>query len=218
LPGESINYIDATGNIVLKTDYYQAGDFHDDRASVQIGFTYGYIDRQGNLVIPPKTPGLTRDLPIYGFSEGYGIMKIEQEDYSDTDDSATEDDLIIEQTFLYVYVNKRGDIGDKLFYDANSFSEGLAAVYGDQGKGFIDNTGKMVIKCRYVGDGFSEGLAGVVKDDKIGFIDKKGNMVIKPAYESIWQPFSHGMAYVWDGKRLVYIDKTGREVWAGRKR
>jgi hypothetical protein len=53
--------------------------------------------------------------------------------------------------------------------------------------GYIDKTGKEVIKPQYRASGdSSEGLAPVCVKDKVGFIDKKGKLVIKARFDPAW--------------------------------
>ncbi len=57
------------------------------------------------------------------------------------------------------------------------------------GSGYIDQTGKLVIKHNTGGSSeglgrFSTGLAAVKFGNKFGYIDKKGNVVIKPEFDS----------------------------------
>ena len=76
--------------------------------------------------------------------------------------------------------------------------------------GFIDNTGKTVIRFRYRGARkFSEGLAPVKLGRKLGYIDETGKMVIPPQYSDAGE-FSEGLARVLLGKKWGYIDKTGK--------
>jgi len=59
-------------------------------------------------------------------------------------------------------------------------------------------------------------LYPIVKDDKLGFIDSKGQERIAPQFEGyacsfrILPQFSEGLARVESGRRLGYIDQTGR--------
>src|SRR5437016_2105383 len=65
------------------------------------------------------------------------------------------------------------------FDEADSFSEGLAAVRVGAKFGYVDKQGMIVIKPQFDFAGaFSEGLAGVGIGSKIGYIDKQGNFVI----------------------------------------
>ena len=98
------------------------------------------------------------------------------------------------------------------------FSEGLAAVSKDGKWGFIDKTGKEVIKPQYdniSGDymkgigGLKEGLALVSKNGKWGWINKDGKVVINFLYKHAGD-FNEGLAAVDINGKTGYIDKTGK--------
>ena len=85
------------------------------------------------------------------------------------------------------YIDKTGRfvIEPRFKGAANSFCEGLAAVY-DGGKkkfGFIDKTGSFVIEPRFdlPGD-FSNGLSRVNIGRRWGYINKTGEFVWKSEY------------------------------------
>ncbi len=99
-------------------------------------------------------------------------------------------------------------------YNFNGFSEGLAAVRKSDKWGFIDKSGKEVIKFSdydQVGD-FNDGLAGVWKNKKWGFIDKTGKEVIVPQYEAYKKVNDESFIRVKMNNKWGYIDKTGYEV------
>ncbi|MFA6014586.1 MAG: WG repeat-containing protein [Gallionellaceae bacterium] len=116
--------------------------------------------------------------------------------------------------------------------DARDFSEGLAPVYINQEIGFIDRTGKVVIKPNpeFAGltheinrVGFHQGLsvmgmhiASKNKDEdgtfRFGFINKKGEWVIKPKFESAWDFNDHGIAEVKANDVEYLINKSGQAV------
>ncbi len=89
------------------------------------------------------------------------------------------------------YVNKKGElvIGYKNYSSVGDFSDGMAWVKNDKGEvGYIDKTGKEVIKCQYlIGDGyledkeadFNNGIAILKVGNKYGVINKKGKIVYK---------------------------------------
>jgi hypothetical protein len=88
------------------------------------------------------------------------------------------------------------------FDEADDFSEGLAKVEINGKSGFIDRSGKIVIKADFKGDAgfnaagsFYEGLAPVSINGKYGFIDKAGNLKIKPQFD-IAMGFNRGLAGV----------------------
>jgi hypothetical protein len=80
--------------------------------------------------------------------------------------------------------------------------------------GYIDKTGKLVLKADFAGASrFSQGLAAVQlrKADRVGFIDETGTLVI-PLQFDLADPFSEGYAAVMKGRKWGYIDRTGQVV------
>ena len=103
---------------------------------------------------------------------------------------------------LYGYVDATGILViPPVYFVAELFSEGLAYVVRDDGKGihsgYINKAGEVVIKMKrgHHGRSFHDGLAGVDKDDKWGFIDQTGKWVIKRTYRKI-DRFSDGVCPV----------------------
>lgn len=89
-------------------------------------------------------------------------------------------------------------------------------------KGFIDNTGKIIIKPKFdeaglISQGFSDGLARVAIGKKICYINRKGKtkFFLDPKFHSAAK-FSEGLAavgcVVGREERYGYINKTGRIV------
>lgn len=116
-------------------------------------------------------------------------------------------------------INAKGKIMVPCEYDMliSDFNElGLAQVTKKRMIGFVDTTGKEVIKCKYQSVGyFKEGLLDARYEEKWGYIDCKGNTVIPFKYEiGIW--FEEGLARV--AKRegdeffFGFIDKEGKEI------
>ena len=98
-----------------------------------------------------------------------------------------------------------------------SYSEGLAAVEKNGRWGFIDQTGKEVVKPGYTAvQNFSEGRAAVQIEGRWGFIDRSGRLVVKPQYTDVW-PYQNGQATVRDGQRLKQIDGKGEAPAAPEK-
>ena len=77
--------------------------------------------------------------------------------------------------------------------------------------GFIDNTGRQIIKINYENAlNFSDGLAAVKKNGKWGFVDCEGNLVIPFKYLNAKQ-FSENFAFVKKISGWGFIDKSGIE-------
>ena len=100
--------------------------------------------------------------------------------------------------------------------DVNHFTEGMAPFRAaDKKFGFIDTSGKAVIKAQFESVGyFSDGVAWAkTADEKVGYVDKSGAWVIKPQFE-VGKNFDEGtgLARVKSGKDWLYITKTGDKV------
>lgn len=99
------------------------------------------------------------------------------------------------------------------YYFAGGFSEGLAPVglrNGDIIKdyGFMDATGKLVIKPQYdSAEGFSEGRALVYKDGRCFYIDKTGKQI--SAKYKRGRAFDSGIGQVWDDESTYLIRPDG---------
>lgn len=130
---------------------------------------------------------------------------------------------LVSKNGLYGFIDKKGhEIIPLIYGNANSFSEGLAAVFSNKFQlwGFVDKTGEVVIDFKYKSVGqpyelpyknFQGGYVAVeIKGEKqhsskIGLIDTKGNIVI---------PFSTEYSYIYkfaDGMAKVqnYTQKSG---------
>lgn len=79
--------------------------------------------------------------------------------------------------------------------------------------GFIDHSGKFVIKPQYRRvKRFTEGLAGADLHARWGFINREGTWIIERNFEDV-QPFSAGYAGVQQAGKWYVINKKGSIVW-----
>jgi hypothetical protein len=100
------------------------------------------------------------------------------------------------------------------FDSALHFKEGFAPVKVNEHYGFIDKTGKIVIEPKYTSVGWvSNGLAAVRVEKKWGYIYTNGNIAIKPMFDRVGFCFCDTISSVWIGKKLGYIDRTGKYIW-----
>lgn len=199
-------YIDKTGSVVIKPKYVEGWPLSGNRALVAVStdeahvYLYGFIDRNGNEVIPlDKYEG-----GYENFSEGLAVS--------------------MGDGGLYGYIDTDGNEVIPCRYDqANSFTEGMARVGNGDKYGYIDKSGQEAIplKYDYADDAFQEGLARVQLDGKVGLIDIKGRTVIPAKYEEIGSNeefslgcdcFHEGLAPVKLNDKWGYVDKAGREV------
>lgn len=185
--------------------YDKVKPFNEDLAAVSINYKWGFVNNEGNPVIP-----LNYD-SVLPFSEGLAAV------YSKG---------------KWGFINKNGKEMIPCIYDGVlPFSDGLAAVcmggkrfelgilnthttyalIGDK-CGFTDKTGKEIIPLKYsVVSGFAEKLAAVGYEWKWGFVNKAGQDVIQFAYDS-FLPFSEGLAAVRSNDIWKFINKDGKQV------
>lgn len=196
--------IDEGGNVIFESGNY-IGTFHDGRAvfsglGAQDKILYGYIDKQGNIVVPARyeTAG--------DFKNGKAVVKSGNGKYSVIDI-----DGHIIGNFNYAFV---GDISEGLM----PFQEESNGKYG-----FIDETGSVVIRPMFTGiEGFKNGRAivntGENYSNRYGLIDRTGRFVISPDYNDILS-LGEGMYAVgravdinkpYLGSKYAVADKNGQ--------
>ncbi len=176
---------------------------------------WGYIDQKKAFAIKPQFESAKR------FSEGLAPAALSKK-------------------FGYIDATGRYVIEPQYVF-AEPFSDGLALVFPDWGvnffghaegytlfvrAGYIDHTGKLIIKTRFVENAhsFSEGLAAfqaginyTSSESKWGYLDKTGTWAIQPQFD-IAGDFSEDLAAVstrvqqGDQDQWGYIDKTGKLV------
>jgi hypothetical protein len=109
------------------------------------------------------------------------------------------------------------------FYWAEPFSESLAVIMIDGLYGFIDKTGKVVIKPDFaMAHSFNNGLAsvniggeqigdGLVEGGKWGYIDSKGKFMLPADYDEA-DDFYNGRAIVKKENMWYDIDTSGHVI------
>ncbi len=145
---------------------------------IQTGNQWGLINKNGDLVIPPKWSYIDR------YSHQRAMFK--------------------DSNGKFGFLNEDGQVAVPAEYDeAVRFSDGLAAVRVRDKWGYIDLSGKMVIEPQFIAvDSFFEGFAFIVKTKSLfiseqrgGFIDKSGRWITS---DNLWRGarFHNGIAIV----------------------
>ena len=188
--------------------YDKLGTFHEGLALAQRNRLWGYIDVEGNEVVPCIYRGTEYGNRGFDFSEGMAV--------------------VINKDGKYGFINRKGEVVVKpQFQQAASFSEGVAAVCSDGNLNFVGKDGKIVerLSNQYVWDfnvgrnlpRFKNGVCEVhvpAKEPSEGYavdvvyIDMKGNRVQKPDEAEEAEKY---VIYEEDGK-LGYKDKVGNIV------
>ncbi|NLE30363.1 MAG: WG repeat-containing protein [Phycisphaerae bacterium] len=191
------------GRTARRTNYDEAGDFSEGMAPVKVGGItgkWGFIDKQGNLVINPRYESVGE------FSNGLAAVEVDGR---------------------WGYIDKKGSSVIKpQFGQAGKFSdEGLARVKTGGwigGRfGYIDKQGAYVVSPQFndAGD-FTQGLARVKVDDDWGYIDKAGKFVIDPEFSDATD-FVNGVARVRTGGvfggKWHYINREGEIITLNRE-
>jgi hypothetical protein len=142
----------------------------------------GYINRQGQIVLPPIYRGGEQ------FSEGLAPVRLKGR---------------------YGYITEKGNfVIDAQFDLARPFSAGLALVYKDGHPYFIDHKGQSPFDCSYTAiQSFRYSLALIkTHSGKWGAIDHSGELILDTVYDII-RDFNEGLATVMIRTKVGY--KTG---------
>ncbi len=221
-------FLDSKGRTVLDNHFYRVWNFSEGLAAAMetSESAWGYIDRSGQFVIPPKFPFYPKGV-VSDFSEGLAAVEVEGK---------------------LGYIDRTGTfVIPPQFAAGTSFENGLARVVVDgpcfyvkygaldsciagsprmapttrsdaeqtstPSSGcqwiFIDKTGRKAISSQFEGTmAFHEGLAAVRSGGQWGFLNRQGAYEIYPAFKRV-HSFSDGLALVSNGKDSGFIDRTG---------
>lgn len=136
-------------------------------------YRWGYIDREGNMVIEPQYHA------AWNFHEGLAAVKVD---------------------WARGYIDREGKYVVELKYQyAGPFRDGKAKVMLDDVWEYIDHEGKKVGDAepeKMVDDTVApEEPTPMAKGKKFGYVDAEGKFVIKPKFIQA-KPFSEGRAAV----------------------
>ena len=175
---------DAKDNIVIEAVYQKAASFTDGLSCVKKNGKYGFINKQGTVVVPIKY------YAAVPFSGGMAEVSTKENKWG--------------------YINKAGvEIVKPVYLLTHPFSEGYAAVNSKGKWGFIDTTGKLVVPLKYqLADEFHEGLVCVALNNKWGVIDSRDVQRTGFFYDAVLS-FSEGRLAARKGDLWGFIDRSG---------
>ncbi len=187
--GARFGFVAPTGKVIIELPegVFPDGPFSEGLAAVRLaGYVssgkVGYIDRSGKVVIPYR---FADGRP---YREGLAAVVFDGHCYIEWRD-----------------VSGRGTPPSvRPETDCGGVPSG---VKNPCGEGFIDKTGKVVLRFQGVRD-FSEGLAAVEKDGKWGFINTHGKFSVQPRFEAA-RSFNEGLAAAKSDGRWGYLDHAG---------
>lgn len=182
-----------TGTIAILPEYEAVSRFSEGLAAVQKGGKWGFINKNGETVIP-----FVYEWAQWGFTEGLALVK---------KDGKSE------------IINKMGEtvIPCGLEYDQmDCFSEGLARVMTGKGE-----EARLERLANESDADFNQRCSTWheinSKNERWGFIDKTGKLVIPCVYTDAMS-FRSGLAIVsvsyppWRSRKCCYIDRTGKTI------
>ena len=196
--------------------YDEIRPFHEGLALVVKEGKYGYINAQGEEVIPCQRKafiyreGEADESVLPDFSEGMALV------YTFNNNEYGEPDF---GSLRFGYINDKGDEIIPIKYKrAESFGEGWALVEDENGRqSFIDKTGKLVSDVEQGITCFGAFHDGLIKCSSrenqydYGFMDKSGKIVVPTKYSWV-RDFSEGLAFVQEDSHKGFIDTNGNEV------
>lgn len=161
--GGKYGYIDTIGKLRITPRYDQAMPFSNGAAVVYVNGKYGYIDKNGNYLL---TPQFSMAQP---FSEGLAF---------------------VERNGVTFYIYKKGNKVIQGFKAGGLFKGGLAPASQGQRYGYINTSGRFVIKSKfYWADDFNGELAVISllvpnsREEIRGYVNRGGAIVWPPASE-----------------------------------
>ncbi|MEW2418816.1 WG repeat-containing protein [Streptomyces sp. NPDC046866] len=198
--GSGVRYalVGADGQLVRAPELSAVGVFSPDGRG---GFTAPAADQDGRCGYL-RHDGTWLSAPTLSYTEGFdneGLSRFQGEDgrwgYAGTDGLP---------------------VIPAALEEAGLFRHGLAAARTGGGVGYLDATGRFVIRPQFAaaGEFAANGLAGVRMADsgRCGFIDREGRTVVDPQFDGA-RPFGPGgVAPVRVGELWGLIDERGRWV------
>lgn len=199
--GDSIFYISNDDEYEFTIDCNQLSLFREDIALFGKDKKFGYIDDDGEVILPnvykyatsfkDNIAWVVREGDSPGIINSKGELKytLREIDWVEIyiDDMAryyaTEN-----RKKRYGFANREGEkVVQPIYYDATFFSEGLAAVKGlDEKWGYIDKSGVVILPANYDGAKiFINERAAVSVDEKWGVINKLGEYIIEPQFDDL---------------------------------
>lgn len=224
-------FLNIHGKKLLDNGFYWIWDFSEGLAPAleEDSSEWGYIDKAGKFVIPPRFPTYPEGL-VHNFAEGLALVETDGKvGYIDRSG-----EFVIQQRFVAGTSFKNGFArvavdGPCQYFDYEHFdpcsrmpARGAPATGGVSRAArsrarlckwrFIDKTGKQIIEKEFEAAlAFHEGLAAVKVGDKWGFIDLRGEFAIPPSFDEV-HSFSDGLALVSNRSMSGFVDKTGKLV------
>lgn len=187
--GGTFGYVNRKGEEILPPKYAKVSlYFVDSVAWVQSGSKYGYVDINGKIIVKPEYEA------VVDMCNGIGAVRKKQR---------------------WAYIDRSGNALTPFKYSfALPFTGEIAAVgevankYVEKKPGFMASA-MGIMSGSYSGRS-SSGKNYIPKDIYYGFIDRTGREIVPLEYDSVSMNSYKGRAFVRQGYRWAYVDKSGK--------
>ncbi len=171
----------------LPLTYSFRGNYKDGYAMVTQREKYGFIDKEGKVIIP-----LIYEKTSSFVTNGYVAAKLSGK---------------------WGFLNMANKIIVPFIYDeALFFYENRAAVKLKDSWGYVDDKGTVKVPFKYSRTfRFSNGYAPVNVHGRYGFVDLNGVEVVPPIYDDVYS-YKKGVAKVVLNGKIIFVDSTGKVV------
>jgi hypothetical protein len=204
-----------------KLRYDDIGVYREGRAKVGLYNGYGFVDLDGNVVVPLKYDW------VGSYQEGrtrvklngrWGVIDLDGNEVVplkyNTIGYYQEGRASVELNDKYGFIDLDGkEVVPPMYDSIGQYKNGKVVVRLNDKHGYIDLDGNEVTPPKYDSVGsYYEGRARVKLDYKWGVIDLDGNEVVSPKYDWLSDYLGDRAGVVLNGKR-GYIDLDGNETW-----
>lgn len=222
-----LNYINANGKLISKSDFMYTGPFAEGYALVGTG-TAPY-NNKGTYVSGTERYGKYMNISTWSGNNSicaatkYHFIDKNGEQLGnltwDTARSFSNGFAAVgvkagNGEYLWGFINDKGQIAvGPQWSSVSNFNGGYARVKDGENYGYLDTTGEVAVECIYedARDFGDNGLAAVKVGYNWGFINGEGEMMIKPQFSSA-SAFAGGYAVVEYGAGWGVIDTEGNFV------
>ncbi|MBD2502280.1 WG repeat-containing protein [Anabaena azotica] len=218
--GSKWGYKNQKGQVVVRPQFDEVGDFSNGLAQVRVGNQVSYIDQSGQMITHSGVANHEIINDILGqIQDKHHIKSIHKIESVNIEQEDNQKEKIYENLIRVKIADKYGysDPTGKLvvpakFNQAWHFSEGLALVQIGYKWGYINTTGRLVIQFQFDwAESFEQGQARVRLANKYGYINQTGKVVIPIKFDCL-EKFSEGLALIKMENKWGYINHSGELV------
>jgi hypothetical protein len=178
-------YIDKTGKVIVPLQFDWAEPFSEGLAAVSLNKKFGYIDNTGRFVIAPQYTGGRFGFADASFQNSRAVVM------------DGEEARLIDHDGNIIIVDRPGArILPRMDPIGNQDEPGYRKPADDD---------RILIKS------VTLGAIDLSKSVKLGAIDLSGRTIIEPEYDRM-EPFSEGLAAVYRGGKVGFVDRDGKLV------